>query len=274
LTFLPGDWFFIAVTFIQFYRLVQQGTSEQACPRMRAPGSSNGTTQARQGRFQWDEEPRDLSELQVRAQALSGLTLGELARDGGVDVPAELRRAKGWVGTLIERALGAQSGSRAQPDYPELGVELKTLPIDASGKPLESTFVCTIELSQIADSEWESSRLWKKLRHVLFVPVEGTRTLAVSSRRIATPFFFRPEGAEERALRDDWENLSLLIAQGRTSEITGHLGEVLQVRPKAARGSSRRRTHDESGALYDEQPKGFYLRPAFTHSILKRVFAL
>jgi DNA mismatch repair protein MutH len=66
----------------------------------------------------------------------------------------------------------------------------------------------------------------------------------------------------------------LLIARGRTEEITGHLGKVLQVRPKAARGSSRRRTHDEEGALYDEQPKGFYLRTLFTGAILRRHFAL
>lgn len=174
----------------------------------------------------------------------------------------------------METALGASAASRAEPDFPELGVELKTLPVDHHGRPLESTFVCTIELAQIASSEWEASRLWHKLGHVLWVVVEGTRAVPVAERRIGTPFFWIPSEEERELIRRDWEQLTLLIAQGRTAEITGHLGEVLQVRPKAARGSSRRRTLDEDGALYDEQPKGFYLRASFTGAILARHFRL
>ncbi len=151
---------------------------------------------------------------------------------------------------------------------------MKTLPVDFSGKPLESTFVCTIELSQIADCEWEQSRLWHKLSHVLWVPVEGTREILVKDRRIGTPFLWIPSDEERELIRRDWEALALLISRGRTSEITGHLGEVLQVRPKAARGSSKRRTLDEEGGLYDEQPKGFYLRPRFTRAILAQRFGL
>jgi DNA mismatch repair protein MutH len=109
---------------------------------------------------------------------------------------------------------------------------------------------------------------------VLWVPVEGVRSVPVTLRRIGTPLLWRPSEEQEAQLRGDWETLGLLIAQGRTGEITGHLGEVLQVRPKAARGSSRRRTFDEEGALYEEQPKGFYLRPSFTRSILAEYFAL
>ena len=224
-------------------------------------------------RFQWGTKPLHVRELAVRAECLAGLTLGELAADAGIGVPEDLKRAKGWVGTLIERVLGASAGSRSEPDFPELGVELKTLPVDASGKPLESTFVCTIELSKIAESEWDESRFLGKMSHVLWVPVEGNRSIAVGRRRIGTPLFWQPNAEEKELLKSDWELLSLLIAQGRTSEITGHLGEVLQVRPKAARGSSRRRTLDDQGALYDEQPKGFYLRPRFTQAILARHFS-
>lgn len=234
---------------------------------------SLSSTQVPHSRFQWGVKPSRIQDLAVRAESLAGLTLGELAEDGGFSVPPDLKRAKGWVGTLIERALGASAGSRSEPDFPDLGVELKTLPVDTSGKPLESTFVCTIELAMIAESEWDESRFLGKMSHVLWVPVEGTRSLAVAQRRIGTPVFWKPNAEEKELLKCDWELLSLLIAQGRTSEITGHLGEVLQVRPKAARGSSRRRTLDDEGALYDEQPKGFYLRPRFTQAILARYFA-
>ena len=225
-------------------------------------------------KFRWGEKPANLRELEARAARLAGLRLGDLAEECRVPVPPDLKRAKGWVGGLMETALGASAASRAEPDFPELGVELKSLPVDAHGKPVESTFVCTIELAHIAHSEWEESRLWHKLGHVLWIVVEGTRSIPVYERRVGTPFFWIPSEDERALIRRDWEKLTLLIAQGRTSEITGHLGEVLQVRPKAARGSSRRRTFDEDGALYDEQPKGFYLRASFTGAILAREFRL
>ena len=63
-------------------------------------------------------------------------------------------RAKGLAGTLIERALGASAGSTAEPDFPALGIELKTIPIDAAGRICESTFVCTIALGRIADGTY------------------------------------------------------------------------------------------------------------------------
>lgn len=224
-------------------------------------------------RFPQGRTGADFEELRERARSLSGLSLGELAQEGGLSVPPDLKRAKGWVGTLVEKALGATAGSRAEPDFPHLGIELKTLPVDVCGRPLESTFVCTIELRDIACSEWEHSRLLKKLSHVLWVPVLGERQMPVAERRIGTPLFWKPNEHEMSRLRADWEALALLISQGRTGEITGHLGEVLQVRPKAARGSSRRRALDDEGGSYDEQPKGFYLRTKFTRALLLANFS-
>lgn len=218
--------------------------------------------------------PRSEQELVARAQALAGQTLGELAERSSLPVPPDLKRAKGWVGGLLESLLGASAGSRAQPDFPELGVELKTLPVDRRGRPVESTFVCTIELSQIADVEWEESRLWHKLRRVLWVPVQGERGVPVAQRYVGHPLLWSPNPQQESTLRQDWEMLASLISQGRTSEITGHMGTALQMRPKAAKGSSRRRAFDDEGAYYDEQPKGFYLRPSFTHGLLKEAFVL
>lgn len=205
---------------------------------------------------------------------MAGSSLAELALTQGVEVPLDLRRAKGWVGQLFELVLGARAGSRAEPDFPEWGIELKSLPVDERGRPLESTFVCTIELPEMSQAEFQTSRLKKKLSRVLWVPVQGTRSLPVADRRVGTPFLWSPNEEEEAALSRDWEELSSLVGRGRTSEITAHLGAVLQMRPKAARGSSRRRTLDEEGSLYDEQPKGFYLRASFTAGILERRFVL
>jgi DNA mismatch repair protein MutH len=213
-------------------------------------------------------------ELMTRAQALAGMTLSELAQRCELPVPPDLRRAKGFVGGLVERLLGASAGSRAVPDFPELEIELKTLPVDRAGAPLESTFVCTIPLMEIGDVEWASSRVRRKLSHVLWMPVQGDRDIPVGERRLGQPLMYRLTEEDEAQLRSDWEELAGLIGRGHVESLTGHLGRFLQIRPKAAHSRARRLGFDADGVPFAALPRGFYLRASFTGALLKRHFAL
>ncbi|WP_312721672.1 MutH/Sau3AI family endonuclease, partial [Escherichia sp. AM3] len=82
-----------------------------------------------------------------QAQRLAGYSLGELAVMAGLTIPNDLKRDKGWIGVLLERWLGASAGSKPEQDFAALGVELKTIPIDSQGRPLETTFVCVAPLT-------------------------------------------------------------------------------------------------------------------------------
>jgi DNA mismatch repair protein MutH len=218
--------------------------------------------------------PTSEAELAARAATLAGLRLGELASELGEPVPPDLRRAKGFVGQLVERSLGATAGSRAGPDFAALGIELKTLPVDASGRPVESTFVCTISLTEVGDIEWDDSPVKKKLARVLWVPVEGERERPVAERRLGTPLLWSPSAEEERDLRFDWDELAGRIGRGDVESITGHFGRYLQVRPKAADSHARRRAFDADGAMFRALPRGFYLRALFTARIVATHYAL
>ena len=218
-------------------------------------------------------EPKSEGELLTRAWQVAGLTLGELGAQVGVEVPDEGVRGKGVAGRILEKALGASAGSRAQPDFVELGVELKTIPVDPTGRPKESTFVASISLSAMADTDWEQSVVLKKLAKVLFVPVEAASGTPLRDRRVGRAYLWTPNERERRLLRADWELLAEMIAAGDVERITGHLGEVMQVRPKAAHGRARRRAPDEEGAVQWTMPRGFYLRPAFTGAVLARLRA-
>jgi DNA mismatch repair protein MutH len=218
--------------------------------------------------------PRDEAELVERAASLAGLCLAELAARFAVPVPPDLRRAKGFVGSLVERALGASAGSRALPDFPELGIELKTLPVDRAGAPVESTFVCTIPLTEIGQVEWADSRVRRKLATVLWMPVEGERGIPIGERRLGQALLYRLTLEDEAVLRADWEELAGVIGGGHVETLTGHLGRFLQIRPKAAHSRARRVGFDADGAPFAALPKGFYLRPSFTRALLARHFAL
>jgi DNA mismatch repair protein MutH len=200
---------------------------------------------------------------------LAGHTVADLASCFGLSLPLQGARAKGIVGGLLERALGATAGSAAVPDFPELGVELKTIPLDVGGRPRESTFVCGARLRGVADTAWEASPVCAKLARVLFVPIETDRALALGARRIGAARLWSPTPAQHAALRADWEELAGLIGRGDVEQLTGHLGLHLQIRPKAANGDVRGRARDEHGAPLRTLPRGFYLRPSFTATIFK-----
>lgn len=218
--------------------------------------------------------PKTVDELMARAEALSGRTIAEVAGRLRETVPADLKRHKGWVGNLMEHALGADAASRDEPDFMALGIELKTIPVDHRGRPLETTFVATVPLDEVGELPWDQSRVRRKLARVLWVPVLGERRVPLAERGIGAPLLWSPSPAQEAALREDWDELAGIIGRGDVESITGRLGRFLQVRPKAANASVRRRAIDADGGLLETLPRGFYLRTQFTAAILREAFVL
>lgn len=218
--------------------------------------------------------PETEAQLLAQAQRLAGYTLGELAELAGMPTPRDLKRDKGWIGVLLERWLGASAGSKPEQDFAALGVELKTIPIDVQGGPLETTFVCVAPLTGNTGVVWETSHVRHKLKRVLWVPVEGSRTIPLAERRVGSPLLWSPDADEEQQLRQDWEELMDLIVLGQVTRITARHGEVLQLRPKAANSKALTEAIGEHGEPILTLPRGFYLKKNFTRALLARHFAL
>jgi len=218
--------------------------------------------------------PENEQILLAQAQRLAGYTLGELAALAGLAIPADLKRDKGWIGILLELWLGASAGSKPEQDFAALGIELKTIPIDRQGRPLETTFVCVAPLTGNTGVVWETSHVRHKLKRVLWIPVEGERQIPLADRRVGAPLLWEPSEEEERQLRLDWEELMDLIVLGQVDRIPARHGEVLQLRPKAANGKALTEAIGTEGARILTLPRGFYLKKNFTAALLARHFHL
>ena len=218
--------------------------------------------------------PRDEGELMARARGLAGYTLGELAHACGLAIPRDLKRDKGWVGMLLERCLGASAGSKPEQDFAAIGIELKTIPIDAAGRPLETTFVCVAPLTGNSGVTWQSSHVRHKLSRVLWVPVEGDRAIALPDRHVGAALLWSPDAEEDRQLRRDWEELMDMIVLGQVEQITARHGDVLQIRPKAANSKALTEGIGREGQPIMTLPRGFYLKKSFTGALLARHFLL
>lgn len=212
--------------------------------------------------------PSSEAELLARCRAIEGLSFAQLANDIGVLVPIEPAQRKGWLGVLVEKALGTTAGTKAKPDFEHLGIELKTLPINARGTPVESTFVTSINLLTIHHEHWETSQCFSKLKHVLWLPIEGDERIVFAHRRIGRAFLWSAMQDEEKILKRDWTELSFMLGAGHMADVDARMGVYLQVRPKAANARSVCYGFDAKGNKILTLPRGFYLRSSFTEKIL------
>ena len=214
--------------------------------------------------------PRDLQHLIERTHLIAGRSLSSLAQTVNVDVPENLMREKGWVGQLIEKVLGANAGNKPEPDFVDLGIELKTLPINTRGKPSESTYVCVVPLSNTTGLDWSNSVVKSKLNHVLWVPIESNREIPLGERKIGCGIFWKPDQQTSRLLAQDYNDFIEKISLGEIETITAHQGEILQIRPKAANASVLTEGIGETGQAIRTLPRGFYLRSEFTNKIIQQ----
>lgn len=213
--------------------------------------------------------PASTAELLSRARALAGMPLGWLAENAGWVTPLNLVRAKGWSGQLIELYLGASAGSKPEQDFPELGIELKTIPLTPEGKPLETTFVCVTPLTGLNGISWEQSNVRNKLRQVLWVPLDGRREIPPAERCLGMPVLWTPTAAEDALLKADWEEITEMIVMGQVQSITARHGQALQLRPKAANSKALTAAIGPGGERIETLPRGYYLKTSFTQALLQ-----
>ena len=209
--------------------------------------------------------PSSIEELLSRAKKLAGVRVDELASRVAFVVDGPAVRTKGKTGELLERALGA-TGSGAQMDFPDLEVEMKTVPLEA-GKPAESTFVCALSLMDAERASWETSWVRKKLSRVLWVPIHERES-------IGEAVLWSPTAEQEAVLKNDFDEIVGRIAIGDIEDLSAHVGEYMQLRPKAATGSVRTSAPGRDGELVSTVPRGFYLRAKFVGAVLRDVRAL
>jgi len=212
-------------------------------------------------------------ELLNLCDQIAGITILELANSLKITPPRSLNNNKGWIGQLLEQHLGASGGNLPIVDFPNLGIELKTIPINPRTlQPLESTFICTAPFNQPGIG-WEQSIVKLKLSNVLWVPIESVNNLDLINRRIGKAFLWQPNHDQLTILQQDWQELTEMLQFGNIQLLSAKYGQYLQIRPKAANCKDNLANYITSnGESIKTVPRGFYFRTSFTKSILSNFF--
>lgn len=200
--------------------------------------------------------PKTRLQLYKRAKALCGKSVGEIANILQIPLPFNTCYAKGFAGQLAEIALGATAGAKPIQDFPELEVELKTIPLGNDALPTETTHICVLLDSNLRGQRFETSNVYNKLKCILWLPIEGNTSIPLPDRCFGEAFFWSMTDAEKQQIKEDWEEImEALILQNEQIKLS-ELGHILQLRPCGTRAG--------------QQVNGFYLRRSFTKKILSQ----
>lgn len=212
-------------------------------------------------------------QLLIKCNNIAGITIEELAKLLNIMPPSSLNNHKGWIGQLLELYLNATGGNLPTTDFPHLGIELKTIPINPKTlQPLESTFVCSARFNQPVTS-WEQSLVKLKLSNVLWIPIESTSQLSLIKRRIGIAFLWQPTINQIQILQQDWQELTEMLQLGKINLLSAKYGQYLQIRPKAANCKNNLANYiTNDGIAIKTVQRGFYLRAKFTKTILANYF--
>ena len=216
------------------------------------------------------EDPIDVFELQERLDLIVGRTIAELAILAKVPIPKHNKSAKGLAGQLVEIFLGAHAGNLAKPDFPHLGIELKTVPINFKCSPIASTYVCMANLHPRRFVPFKESTLYHKIRSLLLVFLLTTTSMPIWERVVAGYCFYEPEPHIMQQIEVDYNEFQELILLGNTSKIDGSYGNILQMLPKGANANDTVLVRNEESETIATMSRGYYLRNSFTKNVIQR----
>ncbi len=215
-------------------------------------------------------EPATFEELTQNLERIVGRSISDLAKDMNQPLPISPLHGKGFTGELIEKCLGASAQNLPIPDFPKLGVELKTIPVDDDLKPLESMFLCYAPLTDIRHLSFENSSLYTKIRRMLFVLVTASRDRDYVERYVVGYFFYAPSPQELAVIRNDFNEIYELIKTGNIDKVNARLGSIIQMRPKAANGKALTECVGPEGEIIKTRPRGFYMRRSFSSRLIEQ----
>jgi DNA mismatch repair protein MutH len=170
----------------------------------------------------------------TRLHALRGRRIDDVARELGVSIS----RAKSGLAILVRRALGVYDDRARIKEFEHFGVEIKTAPVSADGKPYESMSFPRIDHMDIVHDDWDDSDLRSRLERLLIVPViRDYKTQPKEEHVLGRAFFWSPTSEDISAIQAEWERFVDVIRLGQADRLpTAASTGYIHLRPKGRDG--------------------------------------
>jgi len=198
-----------------------------------------------------------------------GKTIGELKREFNL---INKKMKKGASGLIVEQILGIKNNCRDEADLPEIGVEVKVLPLqinrDLSVKAKEPTQIQMINYCDVANEIWETAKIRKKINitfWIVYLAKKYGDRLTQDNYIIIDWYLDHPSQNTMDIFRKDWEYIRDMIAVGAADKLSCSMGVYIEPKTKGKNNRDVTDAPDGKGGFLKARRRAFYYKKKYTN---------
>lgn len=180
---------------------------------------------------------------------------------------------KGASGLIVENLLGIKNNNRADADIPEIGCEIKILPLQVNRngdiKAKEPTAIQAINYFDVAKESWETANLRKKITltfWIVYLAKEKGKSLNQDDYVILDYFLDYPNDFQISIFKKDWENIQDFIIRGLADKLSCSMGEYIEPKTKGKNNQDVTDAPDGKGGRIKARRRAFYYKKNYTNN--------
>lgn len=198
-----------------------------------------------------------------------GKTIGEIKQELNIE---REKMKKGASGLIIENLLGIDNNNVADADIPEIGCEVKILPLQKNRngeiKAKEPTAIQMINYFEVANETWETAKLRKKINltfWVVYLAKNEGKTLNQDDYIIIDYFLDHPNNVQNLIFQQDWEEIQSYITKGWSDKLSCSMGHYIEPKTKGANNRDVTDAPDGKGGTIKARRRAFYYKKNYTN---------
>lgn len=204
--------------------------------------SANTTTHMKSSEHTLPYKPDDRDSILAYAQKLVGSTLRAHIDVDAIDDPA---RRKGSFGNAVEEYYFKYDiNSNSNPDFDQVGIELKTTPLKYNGKgnlvSKERLVITMINYRDVVNETFETSHLLAKASNILLISYLYEKDKDPLDYPIKVVALWGLPEEDMPVFKKDWKTVVNKVRAGKAHEISGSDTLYLEACTKAAKATDRR----------------------------------
>lgn len=180
---------------------------------------------------------------------------------------------KGASGLIVENLLGVENNNRDEADLPNIGCEIKILPLQLNRngdiKAKEPTAIQMINYCQVAEEVWETAKLRTKINitfWVVYLAKENGKALNQDDYVIVDYFLDHPTAIQLEVFKKDWEEIQKYIIRGDADKLSCSMGVFIEPKTKGANNQDKTDAPDGKGGLIKVRRRAFYYKKNYTNT--------
>lgn len=215
--------------------------------------------------------PGNMASILEYGGMLKGATLREMC-DFDPETELDLNNKGHYGNVLQEYYFGIKPNSSPEPDFVEVGIELKVTPVKRlKNKELrakERLVFDMIDFNSVVNETWETSSILKKCSQIFLVTYlyEDGKSQLDFQIQDAKIWEFPPD-QDLSTIRHDWEKIVEKIRAGKAHELSGSDTDYLEACTKSSNSLVRRK---QPFSMFEAKPRAFALKASYMNSVYER----